>query len=767
MRNIKIKKGSLLNLSVILGVLFFSWLSIYLLAPPTAVPTSAPLTEFSAERAMTHVNAMCQKPHSIGTPENREVREYILGQVHRLGLDTHVQSTTAYRHSAEWNFTILGQVHNVVARLKGTGNTKSILIMGHYDSQFHTPGAADDGSATSAMLETARALLLGPPLKNDVIFLFTDGEETGMLGAKAFVDEHPLAKEVGLVLNLEGRGNHGASLTFQVSPQNGWIMEQYAKAVPYPIAASIMYEVYSRMPNDTDFSPFLDAGYPGFNTAFVEGVVHYHSMTDTPGRLSSDSIQHHGSYALSIARHFGNLDLTGIEDDDVVFFNPIGTWFVKYPAGWNLPLVLLVSLLYILYIVLGIKKQRLTIKGIIGGFPLYLLTAAGTLGIGYLLQSAIRSLYPHYDLYYASCFFNVYFYFAFLAAMSLFVFSGTYHLLFKKLKPENLFAGFLLPGTGLMIFLYIMMPTGAYIFIFPLLSVLIAGILCFHLNLDEENKPRLYYLIRLFGVIPAVVILSPYARLMFITFGLRLIIPGTVLLLLLFGFLLPQFKSTFNLNRFAFPLIAFLAALLLFLAGHLTSGTDEEHPLQTSIHYRLDAQQQKASWVSNNLRTDKWNSQFFTDAKTEPVNKTGFSDSPKRLVNQAPYLNDLPMPVMTVHSDTIDQNKRIVELTLSSPRRATIAEVSFKPGEPVSGIVVDGKLLAENVHTFSYCGELAKGMNILLECDPAASIGIIMKTRKRGLPAGTYKPMPPDIIPRYGFQEYVTIVEKVFTLPGN
>lgn len=48
------------------------------------------------------------------------------------------------------------------------------------------PGAADDASGAAILLKTARALKSETPLRNDVIFLFTDGEETGLFGAKTW-----------------------------------------------------------------------------------------------------------------------------------------------------------------------------------------------------------------------------------------------------------------------------------------------------------------------------------------------------------------------------------------------------------------------------------------------------------------------------------------------------------------------------------------------------------------------------------------------------
>ena len=46
--------------------------------------------------------------------------------------------------------------------------------MAHYDTFPTTVGANDNSAAVAAILETGRAILAGPPLRNDVILLFTD-----------------------------------------------------------------------------------------------------------------------------------------------------------------------------------------------------------------------------------------------------------------------------------------------------------------------------------------------------------------------------------------------------------------------------------------------------------------------------------------------------------------------------------------------------------------------------------------------------------------
>src|SRR6476659_11287397 len=62
--------------------------------PPVVVPATAPLTEFSAERAMKHVVAIAQRPHPIGSAEHDRVRDYLVAQLRNLGLEPQIQNAT-------------------------------------------------------------------------------------------------------------------------------------------------------------------------------------------------------------------------------------------------------------------------------------------------------------------------------------------------------------------------------------------------------------------------------------------------------------------------------------------------------------------------------------------------------------------------------------------------------------------------------------------------------------------------------------------------
>ena len=96
---------------------------------------------------------------------------------------------------------------------------------------------------------------------------------------------------------------------FETSDGNGWLIDQYAQAVPQPLATSLSMDVYRIMPNDTDLTVFKRAGMGGLNFAFGGGVAYYHSAEDTPENLDDDTLQHQGDNALATTRHLGRVDL--------------------------------------------------------------------------------------------------------------------------------------------------------------------------------------------------------------------------------------------------------------------------------------------------------------------------------------------------------------------------------------------------------------------------------------------------------------------------
>lgn len=129
--------------------------------PPSPVPSTAPATGFSAERAYRHLERIAGQPTPIGTG-NDEVRNYLVDQLQATGLRVEVQEGLGVR--AFGASTDAGPVENVVATLPGYDPTGRVFLVSHYDTTYHSPGAADAKAAVAAILETARALTSGAGL---------------------------------------------------------------------------------------------------------------------------------------------------------------------------------------------------------------------------------------------------------------------------------------------------------------------------------------------------------------------------------------------------------------------------------------------------------------------------------------------------------------------------------------------------------------------------------------------------------------------------
>jgi hypothetical protein len=328
---------------------------------PTPAPASAPATDFSAMRALDTVRAIAQKPHPIGTAEHDRVRDYIEAELNSQGLAPQIE--TGHAEITRGNFHGAGDVENIVARLPGTANTRPVMLAAHYDSVTRGPGAADDGHAVAVLLETLRALRAGPPLRNDVIFLITDGEERGLLGAQVFMREHPWRAQPGVALNFEARGTSGSAVMFETSAGNAWLIHGLQAAVPQANATSVAYEIYRRMPNNTDLTVFKMGGLAGMNFAFIEHPEYYHTAQDNLEHLDPVSVQEQGRYALSLVRWFGNQDLTRHPAGDAVYFPTPFTPLIVYPAAFALTL----AVLALLFAIFAVWRWRSL------GFPLLLL----------------------------------------------------------------------------------------------------------------------------------------------------------------------------------------------------------------------------------------------------------------------------------------------------------------------------------------------------------------------------------------------------------
>jgi hypothetical protein len=349
-------------MALVFGLVLLRW------PPPPPRGEDAPAGVFSAGRAMAVVRELVAEgqPHPVGTAANERLRARLVARLQSLGYEVEGQETVVCRSGSAAQATC-APVHNVVTRLPGQTEGPAVLLMAHYDSVGGGPGAADDLSSVAEILEIARVLKAAGPLRNPVLFLLTEGEEVGLMGAKGFVDAHPWARDVGVVINLEARGSTGQSLMFETSDDNGWLIDAYAASVPRPSANSLSYEIYKQLPNDTDLTIFKEAGIAGLNFSFIERPAHYHTGLDNLDNLDAGSVQHQGESALAVARALAGRDLAGPPAGNAVYLDILGLGMIRWPEAWTLPLALVPVLLLGVSAGWLVRQRRLRVGALLLG----------------------------------------------------------------------------------------------------------------------------------------------------------------------------------------------------------------------------------------------------------------------------------------------------------------------------------------------------------------------------------------------------------------
>jgi hypothetical protein len=307
--------------------------------------------DFSPDRAHTHVEQLGGTIGSrpIGSAANAAARAYLVEHLRGLGLATRVQSTVG--SSAHG---VSGAVHNVIASLDGE-RREAVALMAHYDSIPGGSGAVDDAFGTAVVLEAARALATRTARQWSLLVLLTDGEEYGLLGAEALVNDPEVRARVRVVLNLEAMGGDAPVLLFEASPDNGWLVDVWARRAPRPRGGSYSDEIYRRMPNDTDFSVFRRAGIPGLNFSAVGEAYSYHTSLEAPSRVTRAALADAGGAVVAIADALEREDITRRTPHGATYFDVLGVTAVSWPMWIDAPLALLAL---VAAVVAGVRTAR-------------------------------------------------------------------------------------------------------------------------------------------------------------------------------------------------------------------------------------------------------------------------------------------------------------------------------------------------------------------------------------------------------------------------
>lgn len=707
------------------------------LRPPTPLTAQAPPGEFSAARAYAHAEVVAARTHPAGSAANDEVRSHLERELRALGLEVQTQETVgaeAGHLSGAAAGATLAQVRNVVARLPGTDPTGRVFLVAHYDSVQVGPGGNDDAAGTAALLEVARALTAGPAPRNDIVFVLTDAEEACLCGAQAFAAEHPLAAEGGVVLNLEARGSTGPVIMFQTSERNAALVDVFGKAAAHPLGTSFAVEIYRLLPNDTDFTAFLDNGFAGLNSAYIDGAAIYHTPLDTPESLDRGSLQHHGANALGLAREFGRTDLTRLDaGGDATYFPVLGS-LVSYPGAATWPLAALALLAVAALGWLARRQGRTSWSRLAAGFGLTLVPLVAAPVAAQLLWAATVAIRPGYatllDPY------RPVWYRLAVVALAATILLIWYALLRRRVGPAALAIG----GLGWLAIIGLVLaavtPGGAYLAVLPALAGALAGLVALRLKPDGFGgvlAVTAATAVTLLLLVPTIVLLFP-------ALGMKQGGVAALFAVLLGLAALPVLDLLFPAPGGARGLVALrdrrLGAVPALVAGlatvaFLTTGLavdrfDADHPVPTHLLYALDTDDGSAHWLSRETDPQPWTARH-VDGSAWPQDRfPGLGGL--TLQGGLGRAAGLPAPKLTTLADTTAGDVRTLRVRLEPQRTVRLTTLHVSTGNAavlratVAGRPVEGT--TEPVEGW--------GFGVVFHAPPAEGVEIELVLRADG-----------------------------------
>jgi hypothetical protein len=682
---------------------------------PAPKPASAPAGEFSAERALAfHREVIGNVPHPVGSAEHDRVRDRLIARFRALGYDTAIQQRFACNP-----YATCAPVQNVIARRPGDAADDAVLMVTHYDSVGAGPGASDDGNGVAAMLEIARAVR-GERTRNPIVFLVTDAEEQGLIGAEGFVADPAAARDVAVIVNVEARGTSGPSFLFETSRHNQWLLPIVARALPRPATSSLFFNIYELLPNDTDLTVFKRAGYTGLNFANIGEVAHYHTPLDDPAHLTPSTLQHHGEHLLAMARALASTELRRASDDNAVWFDVLSFFVVWWPQRWSMALAILMLVLVVAAALVRLRDGETTARNITVGVASFFLALFMAFLIGILATwiAGLRALGATWVAQPGPS----------VAAMWL-IGIGAAIAASKWLHPyagfDGLFLGSAVCWCVLSIALAVVLPGAVYLTLVPATALAVCAIVRAARGTDEGG------LAIVCGAIAAA-LHFPLAFALYDALG-QVSLPVTAVDLALVATTFAPLLAAAELRRALAPAISAGAAACVVMALLLPPYTDDA-PRRLSLRY-----------VDDGAET-RWEA----DALTPPLHKSAAFDIKPRTVGE--WLRKpgrtfvAPAPALRlppVELRVLSRSAGHLSLLVRSPRGAPRLTLAFR-APSLQSMTIDG--VAPPPRTARYVDFLAPGWHrvsvrgaseahIDLTLRDAAPIDAIVSDSSYGLPS--------------------------------
>ena len=674
---------------------------------PEPAPESAPSEQFSATRAIAALHAVSlDEPHPLGTPAHDVVRDRIAGALRALDYAVDVQHAFACSPLAT-----CGEITNLIARRPDQPlGGKAVVVVAHYDSVPAGPGASDDGTGVASALEIARAIR-HDALANPVVFLIDDSEESGLLGAEAFVADPTRSTDAAFIINLEARGTTGTPFLFETSGEQRHLVPVMAHAMPHPVTTSLFATIYDQLPNDTDLTVFKRAGRAGINFAYLGGGSQYHTPLDRFANVDAGSVQRRGDQALAMVRAFGAANLADLANPNVaaqggaVWFDVFTAFVVWWPAGWTVGIAAVALVLVLVALVGGMRRGKLTLGGValgVASFAGSVVLAAG-LGVGltrlFGLQAPGALFEPYPEPKVAAAWLV-----GIAAALAV---AG---LARRRASFDAVLVGHALAWNGLALALAVMLPGAAYLLAVPgaIMAVLAAA---------RATLPVGEVVASVGSLIGAATVSLPFALLGHDSLGDSSVTVAAVLLALITTTFAPLCSDTA-------PRLALGCLVLAVVLGGIAAVVPRQsatHPRHLSLAYVLDADSGSTRWQ--------------VDGPTPEVRAAAPFEPARRLVapwygalgtsDVAPAPAEALAPPTATVSTAAGDGTRVVTLDIASARHAPRLTLLWHSDAETMAVRING--VTPPARSTRRRGFLAPGWNRIAIRGPTAHVEITMQ----------------------------------------
>lgn len=659
---------------------------------------------FFLGHAVRHVKALSSAPHYVGSNQHNRVKTYIVKELQKLGLELRIQKTNI--SNGKNTFT---KVENIFTRIEGSDkNRKTLVLMSHYDSvPYASPGAGDSASGVAVILEGVRAYLsqnITP--KNDIIILFTDAEEIGLLGAQAFVDKHKWTKDIGVVLNFEARGTAGSAYMFmETNHGNHNLLKHFNDAgVSFTNSNSLAYSIYKMLPNDTDLTVFRrDKDISGFNFAFIDDHFNYHTKLDNAKNLSLDSMAHQAHYLMPLLTKLSQIDLTTLqsEKDDVYFQLPFYKT-LKYPFSWAIMISLINLIIFIIVVFAGIKNQSIKIRPILSAsLPLFK-SITVTMLLIFALLKFLYWLHPQYGAILQGFTYNGHYYILFFTILTLSICLTFYR---RIVNTHNASEIMVIP-----IFIWIIISIVAALFLtgahyFVIISLL--GTLSLLINVVMK-KPQTS--LTLLIMIPVILIFAPFIQQLPVALGLMMVPFSSLLLILIFTTFITcvQIPQQYQINKWI--LITILCGSFSWAQMH--ASTTSERPLPNSLYYLQDNGTDSAYMFSADHATDEWSKSLL---EKKPLDNQEIQEFQSNHWRRAKFVTkieneNIPVAKIEVIKDRKYVDRRVYEIKLTLQRKVNNINLIINTDLAVFNLIINKEIIFDNdeAQNFKAKSRLAK-----------------------------------------------------------